>query len=166
MRKLRLHIYGDEVLRKKTKYIKTYNKKLLQTIDDMFKLMYESNGIGLAAPQVGMMKKLIVTDTLEEGEKIALVNPKIISRSDEKCVMTEGCLSIPGVEGEVTRSASIEVTANDPETGEEYTFKASGLLARCIQHEIDHLEGTLFVDHLTQSDFKSISRQLQELSVA
>lgn len=166
MRKLRLHIYGDEVLRKKTKYIKTYDAKLLQLIDDMFRLMYESNGIGLAAPQVGILKKLVVIDTLEEGEKIALINPKIMARGEDMTVMKEGCLSIPGVEGEVTRPETITVTANNPETGEEYTFQTSGLLSRCIQHEVDHLEGTLFVDRLTKSDLASVSRKLQELSAA
>ena len=166
MRKLRLRIYGDEVLRKKTRYIKTFDDGLLKLIDNMFEVMYQSNGIGLAAPQVGISKKLVVVDTQEEGESMALVNPKIVWKSSDTDAMNEGCLSIPDIEGEVVRSERIKVKANDPETGEEYTFETSGLLARCIQHEIDHLDGVLFVDHLTDEDKATISRKLHEMAAA
>ncbi|RJP22370.1 MAG: peptide deformylase [Candidatus Omnitrophota bacterium] len=166
MARLHIRTYGDDVLRKKTKYIKTYDRKLLQLIEDMFDFMYEAGGIGLAAPQVGISRKLIVVDTFEEGEKFALANPKIIWESDEILAMKEGCLSIPGVEGEVLRSRKIKVKYNDPETGVELTMEASDLLARVIAHETDHLNGVLFVDHLHESEFAQISRKLQELAAA
>jgi len=166
MAKFKIRIYGDEVLRKKTKFVKTFDKKLQQLIDDMFKAMHESGGIGLAAPQVGILKKIIVVDTGEEGECHAFVNPKIVWRSDEECLMKEGCLSIPGVEGEVVRSDRIKVKADDPATGEEFTFEADGLLARVIQHEMDHLNGVLFVDLLQDAERSLLDRKLQELAAA
>ncbi len=166
MAKLRIRTYGDDVLRKKTKYIKTFDQKLQRLIEDMFDFMYESGGIGLAAPQVGLSKKLIVIDTCEEGEKFALTNPKIVWQSDDSIIMKEGCLSIPGIEGEVTRSQKIVVKYNDPYTGEEMTMEPSDLLARVILHETDHLNGILFVDHLHASEYAQISRKLQELAAA
>ncbi len=165
MAKRNICIYGDEILRKKAKYIKNYDKKLQRLIDDMFDIMYESGGIGLAAPQVGVSRKLILVDTYEEGEKFVLVNPKIIWECEEKTVMKEGCLSIPGIEGE-ERSRQIKVKFNDHETGEEIIMEASDLLARVILHETDHLNGVLFIDHLQESEFAQISRKLQELAAA
>ncbi|MBI1388953.1 MAG: peptide deformylase [bacterium] len=159
-------IYGEEVLRKKTKFVKTFDKKLEKFIDDMFDTMYEANGIGLAAPQVGVLKKLFVVDTLEPGEKMAIANPKIIWQSEETWGMKEGCLSIPGVEGEVIRPRVIRVKAQNAYTGDEMEFEAEDLLARVILHENDHLNGVLFVDHLTSSDRAELERQLQELAVA
>ena len=166
MSKLSLHIYGDEVLRKKTRFVKKFDKKLMQFIEDMFDLMYEAGGIGLAAPQVGILKKVLVVDTLEEGEQCALVNPKIIWSGGELVRMKEGCLSIPGVEAEVVRSELIRVRHDDPESGEELILEAGGLLSRVIQHEIDHLNGILFVDHLRPSQLSLINRKLQELTAA
>ncbi len=166
MAKLRLTLYGDETLRKKTRVIKTFDKRLEKLIQDMFHTMYEENGIGLAAPQVGILKKLIVVDTQEENGRFAFVNPRIVWKSEETEIMNEGCLSIPGVEGEVVRAKSIHLKFNDPETGEEKEMAASDLLARVIQHETDHLNGILFVDHLTEKDRASQARKLEELAVA
>ncbi len=166
MPKLKLKIYGDEVLRKKTRFIKKFDDKLVDLADSMFELMYKAGGIGLAAPQVGILKKLLVIDTLEEGEKIALANPKIVWKSDNFLAMKEGCLSIPGVEGEVIRPERIKVKANNPYSGEEIQFEASGLFARVIMHEMDHLNGVLFVDHLDRSDRAAVARKLDELAAA
>jgi peptide deformylase len=159
-------IYGNEVLRKKTKFIKTYDQRLKKLVEVMFETMYDSSGIGLAAPQVGLLKKLIVVDTLEEGEKLALANPKILWQSEETWTMNEGCLSIPGLEGEVERSEKIRVKGNDPYTGDEVEIDAEGLFARVILHENDHLNGVLFVDHLTPAERSTLERKLQELAAA
>ncbi|MDP8246123.1 MAG: peptide deformylase [Candidatus Hinthialibacter antarcticus] len=159
-------IYGNEVLRKKTKFIKTFDQRLQKLVEEMFETMYLSNGIGLAAPQVGLLKKLLVVDTLEPGGKIALANPKILWESEETWEMNEGCLSIPGLEGEVERSEKIRVKANDPFTGDEIEFEAEGLFARVILHENDHLNGVLFVDHLTPAERAALERKLQELAAA
>lgn len=159
-------IYGNEVLRKKTKFIKTFDERLRKLVEEMFETMYEANGIGLAAPQVGILKKLLVVDTGEEGEKTTLANPKILWQSEETWLMNEGCLSIPGLEGEVERPERIRVKANDPFTGDEIEFEASGLFARVILHENDHLNGVLFVDHLTSGDRAALERRLQEMAAA
>lgn len=166
MSRMRIRIYGDEVLRKKTRVVKKFDKKLQELIEDMFETMYDAGGIGLAAPQVGLLKKVIVADTQEEGEKIAMVNPKIVWSGGEPVSMNEGCLSIPGVEGDVTRPDTIKVRAQDPATGEEYVMETSGLYARVIQHEIDHINGILFIDHLTPAQRSLISRKLDELAAA
>lgn len=166
MSKLDIRIYGDEVLRKKTRVVKNFDKKLQKLIDDMFETMYEANGIGLAAPQVGILRRIMVVDTGEEGEKMALVNPKLIWASDDRCSMKEGCLSIPGVEGEVIRPETIRIKANDPATGEELTIEATALLARVFQHEMDHLNGVLFIDHLPLAERSKLERALQELAAA
>lgn len=164
MAKLRIRIYGDEVLRKKCRFIKSFDERLRRLVADMFETMYESNGIGLAAPQIGILRKVIVVDTMEPGEKMALVNPKIDYWSEERHAMKEGCLSIPGVEGEVVRPTRIHIKANDVD-GNEIEFEAEGLLARVIQHEVDHLNGILFIDHLTTSERETVSRKLQELAL-
>jgi peptide deformylase len=166
MPKLKIHTYGDEVLRKKTRIIKKFDEKLTALVDDMFELMYQSQGVGLAAPQVGLARRLIVVDTMEAGEKFALSNPKIIWKNDVYDTMCEGCLSIPGVEGDVIRPTAIKVKANDPTTGEEIILNAQGFLARVLQHEIDHLEGVLFIDHLQETERLSVKRALEELVIA
>lgn len=164
MAKLRVVLYGDEVLRKKTRFVKTFDKRLSKLVQDMFHTMYEENGIGLAAPQVDVLKKLIIIDTQHEGEKYAMANPKIMWKSEETETMNEGCLSIPGVEGDVCRSKSIRARYNDIETGEEKELEACDLLARVIQHETDHLNGVLFIDHLSNKDLSSQTRILEELA--
>lgn len=166
MSKLKLCFYGNEVLRKKTKFIKKFDNSLVKLVDDMFDTMYEAAGIGLAAPQIGLSKKLIVVDTTEEGEKIALANPKVLWEGGETVSMKEGCLSIPGVEAEVDRPDKITVRGDDPYTGEEVIIEAEGLFARVFLHEIDHLNGILFIDHLTPSQRSHLNRKLQELELA
>ncbi len=162
----KIRIYGDEVLRKKAKVIKKFDKQLNKLVNDMFETMYSASGIGLASPQIGLLKRLIIIDTYEEGEKFAFANPKITWKSDESNVMKEGCLSIPGVEGEVRRSERIKIKANDPYTGEEVEKELSGLPARVFQHELDHLNGVLFIDHLTNDERMQLSRKLEELTAA
>lgn len=136
---------GDSVLNKVAKEIKEVDKKLLTLIDDMLDTMYDANGVGLAAPQVGILKRLVVIDVSEEGDTpIILINPVIIETEGEQ-VGDEGCLSVPGKVGTVSRPNYVKVKAFN-EKMEEYTLEGTGLLARAFCHEIDHLDGKLYVD--------------------
>ncbi|WPX09751.1 peptide deformylase [Anaerocellum danielii] len=140
LRKIRT--YEDEVLRKKSKVVEKFDQRLCQLLDDMKDTMYEANGIGLAAPQVGVLKRAVVID-IGEGT-IELVNPQI-EHSEGSAVDVEGCLSVPNVWGEVERPQKVIVKAQD-RFGNEFRLEADGLLARAVCHEIDHLDGILFVD--------------------
>lgn len=136
---------GDEILRKECKPVKEMTPRLQQLIDDMFDTMYEENGVGLAAPQVGILKQIVVIDTgLEEPDPIVLINPEIVEREGED-IGYEGCLSVPGYQGKVNRAAKVKVHAFDADM-QEFELEAEGLLARCIQHETDHLHGILYID--------------------
>lgn len=133
---------GDEVLKKQCQPVARIDRKIRQLLDDMAQTMYKANGVGLAAPQVGVLLRLIVIDT---GEGlIELVNPSII-KSEGKEKATEGCLSIPGVFGEVERYEKVTVTGLN-RLGKKIQITGTGLLARALQHEIDHLEGILFIE--------------------
>lgn len=133
---------GDEVLRKVSKEVEVINDKILTLIKDMAETMYDSDGVGLAAPQVGILKRIVVIDT---GEGlIELINPVIASESGEQ-LEVEGCLSVPGVYAEVKRPAKAVVEALNM-NGEKVTVEGEGLLAIALSHEIDHLNGILFKD--------------------
>ncbi|TYP59999.1 peptide deformylase [Thermosediminibacter litoriperuensis] len=134
--------YGDEVLRKKSKKVTVFDEKLKQLLADMTETMRHANGVGLAAPQVGILKRIIVVD-VGEG-LIELVNPEIIDEEGE-VVEIEGCLSIPGITGEVPRPQKVRVRAQNPE-GKFVEIEGEDLLARALCHEIDHLDGILFID--------------------
>ncbi len=136
---------GDPVLRKECRPLKEMNDRTRQLIDDMFETMYEANGVGLAAPQIGILKQIVVIDVgMEEPEPLVLINPEIVEAKGESTDY-EGCLSVPGYQGQVSRAAEVKVRAFD-ENMEEFELEADGLLARCIQHETDHLHGVLYVD--------------------
>ncbi|MEN1925847.1 peptide deformylase [Luteimonas sp. MJ293] len=132
-------------------------------LDDMLETMYEAPGIGLAATQVDIMERFTVIDVTEEGEQpLVLINPVIRERSVELRVHQEGCLSIPGVFADVTRADGLEVEALDRQ-GKSFVLRADGLLATCIQHEIDHLDGKLFIDHLSALKRSMAIRKLEKL---
>lgn len=133
---------GDVILKKEAKEIKEMTPKIEQLIDDMFETMYEANGVGLAAPQVGIRKKLVVIDCGEES--YVLINPVILETSGEQ-TGNEGCLSVPGKCGVVTRPNYVKVKAYDRDM-KEYIIEGTELLARCLCHEIDHLSGIMYVD--------------------
>lgn len=136
---------GDPVLNKVSKEIKEVDKRILTLIEDMLDTMYEANGVGLAAPQVGILKRLVVIDVSEEGnEPIILINPEILETDGEQ-TGDEGCLSVPGKVGTVTRPNYVKVKAYN-EKMEEYIVEGTELLARALCHEIDHLNGELYVD--------------------
>jgi len=154
-----IKLYGNSVLRKKSREVKEINGDVQKLIDDMAKLMYKNKGLGLAAPQVGILKRVIVAD-VGEG-LVSLVNPKILWRQG-KDTMSEGCLSIPGINLEIKRSKEVIVEGLDRE-GEKVQLGAVGLLARVLQHEIDHLEGILIVDRVPRKRIKLIKEQLEKI---
>ncbi len=136
---------GDPILNKECKPVKEINERTQILIDDMLETMYEANGVGLAAPQVGILKRIVVIDVSPEGEEpIILINPEIIETSGEQTGY-EGCLSVPGKSGVVTRPDFVKVKALN-EDMEEVIYEGEGLLARAFCHEIDHLNGHLYVE--------------------
>lgn len=141
---------GDDLLRKKSRPVEEIDEKIIQLLDDMHETLKASNdGIGLAAPQIGILKRLIVIDlTAEEGEVYKLINPVIVKSKGEQ-VCREGCLSVPGMLGDVTRPKEVVVEALDV-NGKKITIKAKDLLAIVLCHEIDHLDGVLFIDKATE----------------
>ncbi|MFS8874001.1 peptide deformylase [Thermostichus sp. OS-CIW-31] len=147
---LRIYRMGDKVLRQPAKRVSQVNEEIRQLARDMLQTMYSFDGIGLAAPQVGIPKRMIVVDLYPDKPEVpplVLINPEIREYIGEAVAGQEGCLSIPGVFCEVVRPEGIVVSFKD-ETGRPRTLRADDLLARVIQHEIDHLNGVLFVDHV------------------
>jgi peptide deformylase len=142
---LEIREYGEPVLREKSLAVKEITPEILNLIRDMAETMYTAPGVGLAAPQVGVSKRIIIIDGEEEG-LIVLINPTMV-KSEGEVIEEEGCLSIPGVYSEVKRSSKVTVKALN-ESGEPIKITKEGLIARALQHEIDHLEGILFVDRI------------------
>ena len=139
-----IRTYGDSCLTKECKPVKEMNRKLEELIEDMLDTMYEANGVGLAAPQVGILKQVVVIDVSPESDDpIVLINPEILETDGEQ-TGEEGCLSVPGKSGVVTRPNYVKVKALD-ENMEEVIYEGTELLARAFCHEIDHLHGTLYV---------------------
>ena len=152
MAKKKILIIPDPVLRKVSEPVITVNKDIKNLMDDMLETMYEAPGIGLAAVQIGILKRIIVIDLSKEGEKnepLFFVNPEITFKSKELISYEEGCLSIPNQFADVKRPGSCKVNFLNYE-GKKKEINAQGLLATCIQHEIDHLNGILFIDHLSK----------------
>jgi peptide deformylase len=144
-------LLGDPILREKAEEVLVFNEDLRSLVRDMFDTMVAAEGAGLAAPQIGISKRIFVADIRESRgtpTRFAIVNPRIVEKSDEVDSDSEGCLSIPGVSEVVTRPARVVVEGVDP-TGAPIRIEASELLARVIQHEIDHLDGILFFDRIT-----------------
>lgn len=144
MAKRNILIEGDETLRKKSREVTEYNEKLWQLLDDMAETMYAADGVGLAGVQVGILRRVVVIDVGDH--RYELINPEIVESSGSQ-TGSEGCLSFPDEFGEVTRPMYVKVRAFD-RYGKEYTAEGEGLLARAFCHEIDHLDGVLFVDRL------------------
>ncbi len=142
MAKRRIVLEGEETLRKKSREVTDFNEKLAQLLDDMAETMYAYDGVGLAAVQVGVLRRAVVVDTGEGRHE--LINPVILERRGSQTGM-EGCLSFPDQWGDVTRPMWVKVKAQD-RTGKAYTLEGEDLLARAICHEVDHLDGVLFVD--------------------
>jgi len=145
-----IRTYGDELLRKKSRVVDEINQRTLLLIKDMKETMYNSKGLGLAAPQVGILKRIIVIDV--GNGPIALINPEIVELEGSN-ISNEGCLSIPGVQKSVERPEKITVKALS-EKGEEIVMPGEGLLVRALCHEIDHLDGVLFIDKAIEDEEK------------
>ncbi|WP_353857986.1 peptide deformylase [Azospirillum formosense] len=156
------------VLKQKAKPVDKVDARIAKLMDDMVETMYAAKGIGLAAPQIGILERVIVVDVHDKDEKpnpIRLANPEIVWKSDETSVCEEGCLSVPDQYAEVTRPSSVRVRYLD-ENNETREIEADGMLATCIQHEIDHLNGVLFVDYLSMLKRNMILRKVQKMQRA
>lgn len=143
---------GDSVLEKNCKEVKEVTPRILELINDMFDTLYEANGVGLAAPQVGILKRIVVIDTTGENP-IVLINPKVLETSGEQTGF-EGCLSVPGKTGQVTRPNYVKLLAYD-ENLEPFEIEGTELLARAMLHELDHLDGHLYVEKV-EGDLQNV----------
>lgn len=162
MSKRKIIIEPDPILREKSKTLEKVNDELRALLDDMLETMYAAPGIGLAANQIGVLKRLIVIDINRDNEKrnpIFLINPEIISSSKKTSIYEEGCLSLPGHYAEIERPAECNIKFVDY-NGKEKELNAKGLLSTCIQHEIDHLNGILFIDYLSKLKKDMIVKKL------
>ena len=162
MSQRKIVIEPDPILRKKSENLETVDDQLRGLLDDMLETMYSAPGIGLAAVQVGILKRAIVIDVSRDKEKknpFFLINPEIIYKSKNTSIHEEGCLSLPGYFAEIERPAECRVKYIDYH-GKKKEIKASGLLSTCIQHEIDHLNGVLFIDYLSKLKRDMIVKKL------
>ncbi len=166
MRKsLGIRKYGDKVLRSKSEKVKDFGPELGPLFNRMKETMIAERGVGLAAPQVGIPRQIAVINPEPENNDalIKMINPRIVWTSEETATLEEGCLSVPGIRGDVVRHLKIEVAFQD-EDGREHALKAEGLLARIIQHELDHLNGVLFIDRLSFAKRALIKPKLKDLA--
>jgi len=154
--------FPDERLKTKATQVTEVNDNVKSIVSDMFETMYDENGVGLAATQVNIHQQIVVIDVSENKETpIVLINPEIITRSEETLINEEGCLSVPGCYAKVDRHTSVTVKALDI-NGKEFTLDGDELLAICIQHELDHLKGILFIDYLSPLKRQRIKTKLEK----
>lgn len=161
---LKVRKYGDPVLRRRADEVGPITPEIRKIVEDMIETMYDEVGIGLAAPQVGIPLRLMVVTDDESRAARALVNPAIVEGTGQ-VTAEEGCLSIPGIFAQVARAAQVTVTARDLD-GQPVTIRAEGLLARVLQHEIDHLDGILFIDRLDPLTRDRIKRKIKKEGLA
>ncbi len=155
--------YGNETLKQVAEEVRNIDGDLVQLIDNMYNVMYRERGIGLAAPQVDVSKRLLILDVEEyEGPVMTVINPVIREFSDKKEPYEEGCLSVPGISRDVIRPDEILIAGVDRD-GNEFEMEASGILARVLQHEVDHLDGILFVDRLEDYERKELIPDLKKI---
>tara|TARA_R110001583_G_scaffold55816_3_gene169274 strand:+ start:3677 stop:4192 length:516 start_codon:yes stop_codon:yes gene_type:complete len=154
--------FPDPRLKTKASNVSEITNETLTVIDDMLATMYEEKGVGLAATQVNIHQRIVVMDVSENNDQpIVLINPEIIAKSDETLINEEGCLSVPGIYAKVNRHTSCTVKALD-RNGKEFTLDGEELLSICIQHELDHLNGVLFVDYLSPLKRQRIKAKLEK----
>ena len=161
-----LIILPDPVLRQLSKPVETVDADVRRLAEDMLDTMYDAPGIGLAAIQIGVPRRMLVIDLAKEGEEkqpLVFINPQILKSSDERSVYEEGCLSIPDYYAEVERPASVRVKYLDRD-GKQQEVAAEGLLATCLQHEIDHLNGVLFIDHISKLKRDMVMKKFKKLA--
>jgi peptide deformylase len=163
MAELKIELLGSAVLRQPAAEIAGIDDELRALASDMFDTMYAAEGIGLAGPQVGVSRRIVVVDLNDEQHpRFVMINPRLIERSAEREKGEEGCLSIPGVSAVVDRPARVVVEALDLE-GRPVRIEGDGLLGRCLQHEIDHLDGILFIDHLSALKRSMLLKKYRQL---
>jgi len=154
--------FPDERLKTKATQVTEVNDNIKNIVNDMFETMYDENGVGLAATQVNIHQRIVVMDVSENKENpIVLINPEIIKKSEETLINEEGCLSVPGCYAKVDRHTQVTVRALDID-GKEFTLDGDELLAICIQHELDHLQGILFIDYLSPLKRQRIKKKLEK----
>ncbi len=159
----RLAFYGSDVLRKKAESVLSIDQGVVDLIESMFHVMHRERGIGLAAPQISVSQRIIAINLeVYKGPALSLINPEILGTSDDEVPFEEGCLSIPGIMKDVLRPGKISVSGITPD-GKETQIDADGLLARVLQHEIDHLNGILFVDHLEDFIRRELTPELKKI---
>jgi len=161
-----LIILPDPILRQLSKPVERVDSDLRKLADDMLDTMYDAPGIGLAAIQIGEPRRLLVIDLAKEGEPPAphvFINPEVLHSSDQRSVYEEGCLSIPDYYAEVERPASVRVKYLDRD-GKQQEIEAEGLMATCLQHEIDHLNGVLFIDHISKLKRDMVVKKFKKLA--
>ncbi len=169
----KIMVYGNKLLANPSEPVREINNKIIKLIDRMFKIMYKHKGIGLAAVQIGVPKKVIIIDTssieseygnikIKKPIKLALINPEIVNTSEREEIMEEGCLSIPGVRAPVTRKFSVEIKGLTPDE-KEVNLKLYDMNARVAQHEIDHTNGILFIDRVDKETLKTIEKDLRRI---
>jgi peptide deformylase len=165
---LKLRYYGDPILRRHAMEVQNFDASLRDIAAQMLEAMEREEGVGLAAPQVGLDLRLLTALAMREpgdetAEPVVMVNPEILERSHETWVYEEGCLSIPGIRGDVTRPERVRVRYQDVD-GAEHTLDVEGMFARILQHEIDHLNGKLFIDYLSTADKMLIKPKLRQIT--
>ena len=160
---LEVKTFGDPVLKTRAAKVKEFDDALLRLTEDMLVTMHEREGVGLAANQVGRLRRVLVA-AIEEDEYV-VVNPVIEASSEETEVLAEGCLSIPGIQVEVERPVAVTITGQDT-AGEDLRLEADGLLARVFQHEVDHLDGVLILDRTDRESRKAALREWRERLLA
>ncbi len=162
---LEIRKYGDPVLRQKAQTVTVFDEQLARLAADMMATMEAANGVGLAGTQVGVLKQIFVADTASfelSGKKIAVVNPEIVFRSSDEVLEEEGCLSIPGVYADVRRPKKVKLAGQNLK-GEKMELDAEDMIARVFCHETDHLNGVLFIDHLSALERDLLKGKLSEL---
>jgi peptide deformylase len=166
--KLHLRYYGDPILRRRASEVTVFDERLRQVADAMVDAMAYESGVGLAAPQVGIEERILValqmkTPDDSDADPIVMVNPEVVGRSPETWLFEEGCLSIPGIRGDVTRPERITVRYQDVD-GKSHLIDLEGMFARVVQHEIDHLDGKLFIDYLSMGERTLLKPRLKKIA--
>lgn len=156
--------YGNPILALSAKKITEFTPDVVSLVNEMQSILSKANGVGLAAPQVGISKRIIVIDLShkDDGPVMAFINPMIVWRSEEIVAIEEGCLSVPGIFIEIERPEKIKVKANTVQ-GKEIEFTADGFFSRVLQHEIDHLDGVLFIDHVDDAVRSELTSELKKI---
>ncbi len=166
--KLHMRYYGDSILRKRASEIRAFDDALRDLGDAMIEAMRRENGVGLAGPQVGIEKRILVALQMDDSddndaEPVVMINPEILDRSTQTWEYEEGCLSIPGIRGDVTRPEGIRVRYQDVD-GTSHLIDIDGMFARVVQHEVDHLDGKLFIDYLSAAEKTLLKPRLKKIA--